>query len=176
MNVPRFDEGSGECQVLTFRDGLLRAVGHDLKLRFGQFTLETSEDGSRVQATFDVRTLRVVNAMKGHVEDKTALSANDKRSIDETIAKEVLKVAEHPTATFRSIEVNHTDAGVHIDGELTLLGARKRVSCLVRRAGEFLNTELTLYQPDFGITPYSAMLGALKVKPHVTVRVALSAR
>lgn len=174
--MPRFDESSGECQVLTFRDGLLQAVGHDLKLRFGAFTLETSDDGSRVSGTFDVRTLRVVNAMKGLVEDKTALSASDKRSIDETIAKQVLKVAEHPTATFRSIEVNHTEAGVHIDGELTLCGARKRVACLVRRAGEFLNTDISLYQPDFGITPYTAMMGALKVKPHVTVRVALSAR
>lgn len=174
--MPSFDESSGEVQVLTFRDGLLQKVGHDLKLRFGQFTLETSDDGSRVSATFDVRTLRVVNAMRGLTEDKAALSASDKKSIDETIAKEVLKVEQHPTATFRSIEVSHTDAGVHIDGELTLLGARKRVACIVRRAGEFLNTEINLYQPDFGITPYSAMMGALKVKPHVTVRVALSAR
>jgi len=30
--------------------------------------------------------------------------------------------------------------------------------------------EVPIHQPDFGIKPYSAMLGALKVKPDLVVR------
>ena len=31
--------------------------------------------------------------------------------------------------------------------------------------------ELKLNQPDFGITPYRAMLGTLKIQPEVTIRI-----
>ena len=31
-------------------------------------------------------------------------------------------------------------------------------------------TVVRLHQPDFGIKPYSALLGTLKIKPEVTVR------
>jgi polyisoprenoid-binding protein YceI len=174
--VPRFDEHSAECHVLTYREGLLATAGHDLKLRFGHFSIETSDDGNRIQASFDVRSLRVVNAVKGNVEQRTALSVDDKKTIDDAIANEVLRASEHPTATFRSIEVSHIDAGVHVDGELVLLGVRKRVGFLVRRLGDFLHAEIALYQPDFGIKPFSALMGTLRVKPNVTVRAMLSAR
>lgn len=174
--MPRFDEGRGECHVFTFRDGLLSAVGHDLKLRFGAFSLEVSEDMTRVQGSFDTRTLRVENAMRGKSDDRTALSIDDKRTINQVIAKEVLRTEQHPMASFRSIEVSHLESGVHVEGELTLLGVHKRVACTVQRAGDFLSTEITLFQPDFGITPYTALLGTLRVKPHVTVRIVLPAR
>jgi hypothetical protein len=33
--------------------------------------------------------------------------------------------------------------------------------------------ELKLHQPDFGIKPFSAALGALRVKPDVMIRVSV---
>jgi hypothetical protein len=33
--------------------------------------------------------------------------------------------------------------------------------------------EIKLHQPDFGIKPFTAALGALKVKPDVVVRVSV---
>jgi hypothetical protein len=33
--------------------------------------------------------------------------------------------------------------------------------------------EVKIHQPDFGIKPYTAALGALKVKPDVLVRVSV---
>ena len=42
-------------------------------------------------------------------------------------------------------------------------------------AADILVAEVSLHQPDFGIKPYSAMLGTLRVKPDVTVVVSLPA-
>jgi hypothetical protein len=45
----------------------------------------------------------------------------------------------------------------------------------VRREGERLATSVRLHQPDFGIAPYRAMLGALRVKADVVVRASVPA-
>ena len=174
--MPRFDEHSAQCHVLTFRDGALSALGHDLKLAVSRFVITTSQDATRIEGTFDARSIGVVAALRGKAEDRGALTEDDRRSIDAVVATDVLRVDQHPEIVFRSIEVSHLDSGVHVDGEVTLLGRRKRVGFVVQRAGDFLWAEVVLYQPDFGITPYSALLGTLKIKPHVTVRVLLPAR
>jgi hypothetical protein len=43
----------------------------------------------------------------------------------------------------------------------------------VRADGDRWVTDLKLHQPDFGIKPFSAALGALKVKPDVIIRVSV---
>jgi len=60
--------------------------------------------------------------------------------------------------------------GYAVEGELTLVGRSRPVSARVTRAGAQLVTEVRLNQPDFGIKPFSAMFGTLKIQPHVIVR------
>jgi hypothetical protein len=61
--------------------------------------------------------------------------------------------------------------GFAIAGTLSLHGRQKRVAGTAVRTGGKLCLELTLHQPDFGIKPYSAMLGTLKVKPDVRLKI-----
>ena len=35
-----FDQQSATCQVFTYKEGLLSAVGHDLKINVGRFTVD----------------------------------------------------------------------------------------------------------------------------------------
>ena len=42
----------------------------------------------------------------------------------------------------------------------------------LKRTGDD-EAEVTLHQPDYGIKPYSAMFGALKIKPDIRVRLRL---
>ena len=60
-----------------------------------------------------------------------------------------------------------------VQGELELHGSRRPIRLVVRRAGEELELEHRIHQPDFGVTPYKAMMGALKVKSDVVVRLRL---
>ena len=75
--------------------------------------------------------------------------------------------------TTDSVEVD--GARAVIKGSLTLTGkTRPLVIEAARRDGRWV-AEVSLHQPDFGIKPYSAMLGTLRVKPDVTVVVSLPA-
>jgi len=51
--VPRFDETSAECLVLTYKEGLLSAMGHDLVLRVDRFLILVDDQTLAIQAGFD---------------------------------------------------------------------------------------------------------------------------
>jgi hypothetical protein len=60
--------------------------------------------------------------------------------------------------------------GFRISGELTLHGNTRPITFVARREGTRMMAEVRLHQPEFGVKPYTALLGALKVKPDVIVR------
>ena len=60
-------------------------------------------------------------------------------------------------------------------GALALCGATRELVIPVRRDGDRLRAEVTIHQPAFGIRPYTAMLGTLRVRPDVIVRVSVPA-
>jgi polyisoprenoid-binding protein YceI len=160
------------CTVFTFKEGVLSAIAHDLKLRVE--TLDVKVEGeSRVTATFDARSLRVVCAQKNGTDDPGALSAGDKHKIEETLAKDVLESRRFPEIRFIStaVEPDPRGEGHLVRGDLTLHGVTREISFTARTLGGVRVAEVTLHQPDFGITPYRAMLGALKLRPDVRVRV-----
>ena len=60
-----------------------------------------------------------------------------------------------------------------VEGDLTLHGVTNRISVEARDDGARWNAEIILYQRQFGIKPFSAMLGALKIKPEVEVSISV---
>ena len=78
------------------------------------------------------------------------------------------------SAKFISIVFESTSVSdAEVTGKLTLHGITRDVRLSVTQDGERRVGELRLDQRDFGIKPYSALLGALKIQPHVLVRVSL---
>jgi polyisoprenoid-binding protein YceI len=173
--MPRFDATSAECLVFTFKEGLLSAVAHDLAIRVTSFSIDADAAARRVEATFDARSLRVVSAMRDGSPDPRALSDADRRKIEQSIVDEVLGAARSPSIRFTSTSVEPEGDGYRVAGRLSLHGATRDLSLHARREGERLVADVTLHQPDYGVRPYSAMLGALKIKPDVRVRVTLPA-
>lgn len=143
-------------EVRTFKEGLLSRVAHDLKLEVG--SVEVGDDWS---ARIDPASLRVVCAMKKGTPDLRALSDRDKRSIEGSLRDDVLHVARHPEIRFRPTSVERD----RVQGELLLHGVRRPLE-LQFRSGQAV---VRLHQPDFGIRPFSAMMGTLKVQPTVEV-------
>ncbi len=163
----KYDARSAECTVHTFRDGVLSKLGHDLVLRVGHFEMEIDDQTSSIVARFDAGSLRVERAEGG----ATSLSEGDKRKIERTISKDVLCAATQPTIEFRSVEVTRHDAEAHIRGELRLNETSRTIHCVARQDDRGWSTTVTVHQPDFGIKPYQAMLGALKLRPDVLVQI-----
>ncbi len=172
--MPSFDERVAECWVFTFKQGLLSPVAHDLRLRVGRFRVELDDEKTQVSARFDPSSLVVDSPMKGGVEDPSALSTADKHKIAQQIREHVLHVAVHPSIEFRSHRLSaRADGGYDVDGELTLHGVTRPLRCQTRLVTGRQELELTLHQPDFGIEPFSALLGTLKLQSDVKVKLVL---
>lgn len=172
--VSHFDQTNAACTVFTFKDGLLSSVAHDLRLSVERFAIDVDEDQGTVLASFDPGSLRVEMAMSDGIELPGRLSLADRSKIESQILTEVLHVARYPSVTFRSHSLlRRGDGGYDVKGELTLHGRTRPLVAQTRRAAGRQQLEITLRQPDFGITPYRALLGTLKIQSDVKVRLAL---
>jgi hypothetical protein len=165
------DAASAECLVFTEKEGLLSKVAHDLKIRVTEFSL--AWDGTTLTARFDPRSLRVVDAMLKGRENPAALSDSDKKKIEKSIVADVLHARKHRSIEFESSEVVSEGKGYRIKGELTLHGVTRPISAKVNPSAGRWSTRLSINQPDYGIEPFSAMLGTLKVKPKLHVRLSV---
>ena len=151
----------------TRRGGAAAKAGHDLDIEVTAWeaTLEIGEDPSamRAELTADATSLRVRKGTGG----MQALGEEDKDSIHQTIDDEVLTRQD---IVFRSTRVEGTAAGLSIEGDLTLAGATEPISfdVVVGDDGALKGTALVT-QSRWGMKPYSALWGALKVLDEVEV-------
>lgn len=159
--MARYDASSAEILVFTFKEGLLSAVAHDLKLKATKFSLEV--DGSTARLDLEAGSLRVVTAMKDGADSPSAIAPSKFGEIEKNAFDDVLQVKKFPSIQFNATQVTDTE----VVGKLTLHGQTHEVRG--RRTGNA--AEFRIDQRTFGIKPYSAMLGALKVKPEVVVKV-----
>jgi hypothetical protein len=170
--MSRFTEREATCRVFTFKEGLLSAVAHDLELDVQRLTIEWPDDRSSVRAVFDARSLHVLHAMHDGHPNPSGLSDRDKRKIEGTIVDEVLHASRAPEIVFEaSVGLLEGGSRARLEGTLRLAGRSRPIVLEAVRRGDAWICATTLHQPDFGITPYSAMLGTLKIKPDVRVEI-----
>lgn len=170
--MPTFNAQTADCLVFTFKEGLLSPIAHDLKIRVESFEI-TVDDANppSIQARFDAKSLKVVTAMRDGVEALGDLTENDRRKIDDETRKAVLKAKRHPEVRFKSRSVSAQGEGVRVQGDLDLVGRSRAIGFTAREVGTDWVAEIDIHQPDFGIKPYKALLGTLKIKPTIRVRV-----
>jgi polyisoprenoid-binding protein YceI len=173
--VRSFGPDRASVEVLVFREGLLSAVGHDLVLRATDFEISVDPEAPAVSARIDPASLRVASAVRDGRPLPGALSPADVRDIETAAAATVLRAHRFPEIRFTSAAALRRGDGWDVRGSLALAGTSREIALAVRRAGDRLVAEVKLRQPDFGIAPYRAMLGALRVKPVVVVRASVPA-
>ena len=153
-----------EIIVSTFKEGLLASVAHDLQIRVKRCTLE--EVAGQVTATIDATSLEVVSAMRDGRPVPSLLGVDARAEIERTLSSAaVLDARKYPQIIFRSTSVGPSE----VMGQLTLHGVTREIR--MRRRED--TADVRLDQRDFGIKPYSAMLGTLRVKAEVVVRATL---
>ena len=163
--------GNGTLSVLTGRTGAAAKAGHDLLIDVTawQATVEIGEDPAQMSIVLDADggSLRVREGTGG----MQPLGDDDKRSIQTSIDDEILHRQE---ISFRSTAVDIAPGGNRLSvwGDLTLVGATAPVSFDLVIAGDTAITgSAVIKQSHWGITPYSALFGALKVIDEVEVAV-----
>lgn len=165
--MPSYDGKNAQCFVFTYKEGLLSPIAHDLRLVLKVFAIHVTDS---IVATFDTASLEVDTALKEGSDHPGALSAADKAKIAQQIREDVLHSVKYPQASFRSSAVmQRADGGYDLRGELNLHGVTQSISAQTHLVEHRQRLALTLHQPDFGIAPYRAMLGTLKIHPDVRV-------
>ena len=162
--------------VWTYKDGLLAKMAHDLSIRATRLRADLTRDGRRfsVDVAVPVRGLRV----QGQVKDGRilALGEKDHQKIEDNLAsKDVLDAGRYPDVRFTG-EGALPDAGagpLRVEGRLTIHGNARPLTldCELREVRDrwVVVGEARLSQTAFGVTPYSALFGALKVQDEVRV-------
>ena len=157
--------------MTTGRAGAAAKAGHDLLIQVTawQATLLVGEDPAQTSIVFiaDATSLRVREGTGG----MQALGDDDKASIEQTIDDEVLKRMD---IEFRSTAVQTAADGsrISVQGELTLVGKACPIAFDLTVGGDGkLRGSVVVKQTDWGITPYSALFGALKVADEVEVMI-----
>jgi polyisoprenoid-binding protein YceI len=151
-----------DCRVFTFREGLLSPVGHDLTLKVNRCSVELAPDGNSLEARFDPTSLTV--------EAPASLSAHDRRSIERDIVGTVLDARRHPEIRY-SAKVQRDGDRAQLDGTLSLHGCTRPLAAVATREVDRWRARVTVHQPDFGIKPFTAMLGTLRVRADVIVEI-----
>ena len=163
-----FGPDNAKLTVRTGRKGAAAKAGHDLVIEVTAWkgTLEVGEDmaQSAISVTADSRSFNVLDGSGGMQK----LGDEDKANIKQTIDDEVLKGC---TIEFRSSAVEPgADGRVAVKGELELFGRSRPVTFELTVGDDGrLNGVATVKQTDWGVKPYSALFGALKVADEVRI-------
>lgn len=167
----RLGPADGTLSVRTGRTGAAAKAGHDLVIHVTSWeaTLEVGDDpaSTSIELTADATSLRVREGTGG----MQSLGEDDKANIHATIDDEVLR---RQAITFRSTEVQTAvDAGaLSVRGELTLAGTTRPIAFDLAVGGDgTLTAVAVIKQTDWGMKPYSALFGALKVSDDVKVAI-----
>lgn len=158
-----FSSADARIEVFTFKEGVLSRVGHELRLTAERFRL--SVNGDTVELDIEATGLKVANAVKDGRDDPGALSAGDRAEIERALHQEVLESHRYGHIQFRG-----TLSGQEVVGSLTLHGQSHPLRVPLRLEGGRRTGRVRLDQRSFGITPYRALMGALRVGPEVEVR------
>lgn len=157
----------GKVLVNVYKDGVAAKMGHDLTLEASSWSGKADinpddPSSSSVSVNIDAGSLEVIEGKGG----AKPLSESDKKDIKKNIEKSLGR----GDISFESTGVSGTAPRISVKGDLTISGQSKPVTLdlNVDDSGHATG-KVSFAQTQFGIKPFSAMLGALKVKDGVDV-------
>ncbi len=164
-------------QVYHDRDTIASGFAHDHVIRAGKMVGEVSFDPQQPKAcrlTLDVPARALVvdaPAMRRKVGYKKMLDKGDRQTVrDHMLEDDQLDAAEHPTLQFSASDCQPITGkqdlyNVHLAVTVRGKTKTKTVPVRIRARGGVLDAKsaFNMKHSDFGMKPYSALLGAVQV-------------
>lgn len=149
-------------------------LAHDLILTASRWsgTINVDADNpaaSSAALTIDSRSIEIIEAVGG----VKSLSDKDRRDIDKNINEKVLETGKFPELKFESTSVNGSGTNFNVAGNMTIRGTTRPVNVALAVNGSQVTATTAISQRDFGIKPYSAMMGAIKLRDDVNFELTL---
>jgi polyisoprenoid-binding protein YceI len=168
----RFGPEAGQLLLKTSRTGLGSKAGHDLTIEVTRWTAVAVVDtaspaNSSVTVDVDANSFEVRQGTGG----VKPLTDGDRADIKKTITEKILHTARHTEIGFRSTRISGQPDAFTVEGDLAIVGIARpvMVECAASADGRVRGTA-TVKQSEWGIKPYSAFLGALRLKDEVEVQ------
>jgi len=166
----RLEPTAGKLLLKTSRTGLGRRAGHDLTIEATRWqadvVVNTTDPGqSSVTMTIEAGALQVRQGTGG----LKPLTDADRADIKTTIGEKILLTGEHPVITFTSAQVTGTVDAFQITGNLTILGQGRPITVYGGSDDGRIRGHATITQTQWGIKPYSAFAGALRLADDVQI-------
>jgi polyisoprenoid-binding protein YceI len=165
------DASDGELLIRTGVAGRAAQLGHRLTIAMRRWRATVHWDGDEpasAELTVDVDSVEVLRGEGGLTPlsgpEKILVRGNALRSLD---------ARRFPRISFEATTIEQTHDGYRLTGTLTIHGKARPQAVDVRTDdlgdGWRLCSETVVSQSDFGIKPYSQLLGSMKVADDVTV-------
>jgi polyisoprenoid-binding protein YceI len=155
--------------VQAFAEGLLSAFGHDPVLAIKDFSGEVQF----VPGSFEAASVKMT-VKADSIVLSTEVKEKDRIEMEQTMREQVLEIAKYPEIVFVSSNISVTKLAegryrARVIGDLTFHGATQKnlwITPEITVSGESLSAKgvFSLKQTDFGIKPFSAAAGTIKLK------------
>ncbi|HEX2117766.1 MAG TPA: YceI family protein [Acidimicrobiales bacterium] len=149
-------------------------LAHDLTLRAtrwsGTLNVDDSPAGCNASLSVDPRSIEIVEA-RGGVK---SLSDKDRRDIDKNINEKVLESGKYPELKFESSSCSGAAPNFKAAGNMTIKGTTRPVNIDINVNGTTVTARTSISQKDFDIKPFSAMMGAIKLRDDVDFEVTVN--
>lgn len=170
-DVWHFDGSDGQLLVHTSVAGGAAKMGHRLTIAMNTWRAAVKWTGSEpagVEVTIDVDSLEVLRGEGG----LTPLSGPEK-ALARSNALKTLGAERFPQIRFEAGDVEKTNDGYRLTGSLEIHGVtcERVIDLHVDDLGDGwrLSCESDVRQTEFGIKPYSMLMGSMKVVDAVSV-------
>jgi polyisoprenoid-binding protein YceI len=165
---------NGRLLLRTSRAGLGRRAGHDLTIEAagwsGTATVDLADPAaSAVRIEIAVDDLEVREGTGGALPLTDANRVEIRKNI-----RQILKADRHPAIIFESAKVSGTLSDFTIEGDLTIAAATRGITVRGTAGGDRITAHGTVAQSRWGIKPYSAFFGALKLADEVEIDAVLT--
>jgi polyisoprenoid-binding protein YceI len=174
------DANASRFTVQAFATGLLSSFGHNPTIGIRDFSGEMecepeTYNNARVHVTVRTAAMEVLDEMK----------SDDRRKLEQEMNGTVLEIDRFPEVAFDSKQISIQKLGAdllraQVAGDLTFHGTTQALSfdARVTRMADMLRIsgEFPLRQSEYGIKPFSAAGGTLKLKDEIKFSFELVAR
>lgn len=162
--------GTDRLLVKTSRTGVGSKAGHDLTIEVTRWTGTATLDiggpeNSSVSVDAEVGSFAVIEGSGG----VKPLTDSDRADIERTLREKILHSDQHPTISFHSSGVRGDAGSFTVDGDLTIVGVTQPATLQGRIAEGRARGNASVVQSRWGIKPYTAFFGALKLADEVLV-------
>ena len=187
--APRYnvDPQASEIRLLVYRDGPLARFGHNhvvVGRVHGEIRAGDAAAGSGFRLEIPVDSF-VVDASAARAEegDEFAAQVSEPARLDtreNMLGRDVLDAEKHPLVRVESIALVGPQWNPTVTARVTLRGVMRdlRFAAAVLRQDDLLAVvaSFRIRQSEFGIEPFAALNGGLRVRDAIDIRVRLVAR